>query len=194
MTMIQGGRVGKRHKLVLERLAAAHDEQDLVRLERRDDFDDLEGYVVDLGERWFTFAVLDPAIVLDGHAFLRIQDLDRVRGRHNADMVRQALTHREQWPPAPPPVQVDLTDSRRLLESLSTQPVVTIHPEDDNPDVCFIGAPSGLGDRSLRLLEVTPRGVWNARPTKHRIDAITRVEIGGQYEQALSVVAGARAE
>lgn len=70
------------------------------------------------------------------------------------------------------------------------QTAITIHPEDDDPDVCFVGAPVALGDRSLRLLEVTPRAVWNSRPTKHRVEDITRVDVGGRYEQALLSVAG----
>lgn len=87
-------------------------------------------------------------------------------------------------------MQLDLDNARGLLTSLMAQPVITIHPEQDEPDICFIGAPAGLGDRSLRLLEVTTRGVWNSRPTKHRVDDITRIEIGGRYERALLSVAG----
>lgn len=182
--------MSKRGRRVRDRLTAVRDGQDLVLLERRGHLDQVEGYVVEVGEKWLTVAVLDASIVLNGHAFLRIDDVKRVRGRNNADMVRQALTHRRQWPPAPPRTSVDLDDTRALLESLAEEPLVTIMPEGDDPDVCYIGAPVRLGARSYRLLEVTPRGVWSTKATKHRIDAISRVEIGGQYEQALLLVAG----
>ena len=39
-----------------------------------------------------------------------------------------------------------------------------------------------------------PRGVWNSRTTKHRVEDITRVEAGGRYEQALLSVAGPAAD
>lgn len=105
-------------------------------------------------------------------------------------MVQGALTLREMWPPAPPVTGVDLDTVDALLTSLMGQPLVTIHPEHDDPDVCFIGAPVDLANGKLRLLEVTPRAVWTKRPTKHRLDDITRVDIGGRYEQALLGVAG----
>jgi hypothetical protein len=182
--------VGKRQDKVRECLRRAQDELALVRIDRGEDVDRMDGYVVAVGAEWLLLAVLDDAIVLDGHAALRVEDVRRVRSRSTSDMVQQALTVREHWPPTPPAVQVDLDSTRGLLTSLMTQPLVTVHPENEDADICFVGAPAGLGDRSLRLLEVTPRAVWNSRPTKYRLDDITRVEIGGRYEQALLSVAG----
>lgn len=182
--------MGKRQEKVLERLRRAQDELALVRIDRGSDLDLIEGYVVAVGAEWLLLAVLDGAIVLDGHTALRLQDVRAVRQRSSGDMAQQALTLREQWPPTLPAVQLDLDSARGLLTSLLAQPVITVHPELDDPDVCFVGAPAELGDRSLRLLEVTPRGVWNSRPTKHRVEDITRVDIGGRYEQALLSVAG----
>jgi len=161
-----------------------------VRIVRHDDVDLVDGYVVAIGARWLLLAVLDGAIVLDGHTALRLEDVRRVTRLSNGDMAQQALALREQWPSAPPVARLELDDARGLLTSLERQPVVTVHPENDDPDTCFVGAPAGLSGRALRLLEVTPRGVWSSRPTKHRVDGITRVDIGGRYEQALLSVAG----
>lgn len=182
--------MGKRRNKVLERLHLAQEELALVRVDRGDEFDLLDGYVVAVGSEWVLLAVLDDAIVLDGHTALRLADVRRIGRRSNDDMVQQALSVREQWPPAPPGVTIDLDSIRGLLTTLMEQPVITVHPELDDPTVCFIGAPAGLGDRSLRLVEVDSRGVWNNRSTKHRIADITRIDIGGRYEQALLSVAG----
>ena len=182
--------MGKRQDKVLERLRSAQEELALVRLDRGDDLDLLDGYVVAVGTEWVLLAVLDDAIVLDGHTALRLADVRRVGRRSNGDMVQQALTLREQWPPAPPAEALDLDSARGLLTSLMEQPAITVHPELDDPTVCFVGAPAGLGDRSLRLVEVSPRGVWDSGSTKYRVDDITRVDIGGRYEQALLSVAG----
>lgn len=182
--------MGKRQVEVGERLQRAKDELALVRIDRGRDVDSVEGYVVGVGVRWLLLAFLDDAIVLDGHTALRLQDVRRVRFRTNGGMAQQALTLRGQWPPALPAEPIDLDDDRGLFTSLLTQPFLNVQPENDNPDVCYIGAPEGLGDRSLRLLEITPRGVWGTRTTKYRVQDITRVEIGGRYEQALLSVAG----
>jgi len=182
--------VGKRRQKVLDDLRRAQDERALVRLDRGKDVDRVDGYVVSVGAEWVLLAYLDGAIVFDGHTALRVEDVRHVRHLPNADMVRQALTLRGQWPPAPPPEALDLDDVRGLLTSLAAQPLVAVHLEHDDPDSCWIGAPAGLGDRSLRLLEIMPSAVWNTRPTKHRVERITRVGIGGRYEDALLSVAG----
>lgn len=184
--------MGKKRERALERLEAAREERLLVNIERGFDVDEMEGYVLDIGPSWVLLAILDPDIVLDGYAFLRLEDVRRVRGRNTADMVERALTYREQWPPARPAVPYDLSGTAPLLESLQELPLVTIHPEDNDPTVAFVGALAGLSDRFVRLHEVTPRGVWNGTPTKHRLNAITPVEIGGRYEEALLSVAGER--
>lgn len=180
----------KRQAKVRERLGRAQDELALVRIDRGSDVDSIDGYVVSVGAEWLLLAVLDHAIVLDGHTALRLEDVRRVRSRSSGDMAQQALDLREQWPPGPPAVQVDLDSTWAMLTSLMTQPLVTVHPENEDADICFVGVPVGLGDRSLRLLEVTPRAVWASRPTKFRLDDITRIDIGGRYEQALLSVAG----
>ena len=183
--------MGKRRARTLEQLTAARDGADLVRIERRD-ADDLEGYVVAVGREWVLLALLEYTIVLEEHAAVRISDVRQVRRRSRGDMVRRALELRQQWPPAAPEHQMELDDLRSLLTSLVDEPLVTIYPEHDETDTSFVGAPVGVGTRSLRLLEVSPRGVWGSKPTKHRLDTITRVEFGGRHEQALLSVAGLR--
>jgi hypothetical protein len=185
--------MGKRSEQVRERIRRAQDELALVRV-ARGDLDVIDGYVVAAGAEWLLLAVLDDAIVLDGHAALRLKDVRRIGRRGNGEMAQQALTLRGQWPPMPPAVPVDLDSVDGLLTSLMAQPVITVHPEHDDPDVCFVGAPVGLENDVLRLLELTPRAVWTRRPTKHRVDDITRVDVGGRYEDALLSVAGPPAD
>ena len=42
----------------------------------------------------------------------------------------------------------------------------------------------------LRFLEIDPDAVWEQKPTKINLSDITRVDFGGQYEEALHLVGG----
>jgi len=159
---------------------------ELVRVHRRKHLDCYDGYVLAVGKRWLLLANLDGAIVLDGYTALRRRDVKSVRRKCTADFVRTALTLRGQWPPAPPATQVDLEGTRSLLASLRGQwPLVTVHPELEDPDVCFIGDLQHVGRKWMRLREITPQATWTEPPSEFRIDRITRVDMGGRYEQAL---------
>lgn len=180
----------KRKEKVRARLLAAQTDLALVRIDRGGVLDVIDGYVLGVGVEWLLLAVLDHGIVLDGHTCLRVRDVKHVGRRHVGDMVQQALALRGQWPPTLPTAALDLDDASGLLSSLTGEPLVTVHAEHDDATICFIGAPVGLGERSLRLLEITPRAVWHDRPTKHRVEDLTRVDVGGRYEEALLNVAG----
>ena len=160
----------------------------LVRVRRRKHLEPREGYVLAVGERWLLLADLDPAILLDGFTALRVRDVKTVERPQNAAFVSAALALRSQWPPAAPPTPIALGDTRALLTSLRGRwPLVTVHPEIDDPDVCFVGEVQRVGRKTLRLREITPRATWED-PRGLRLSHITRVDVGGRYEQALMQV------
>ncbi len=66
---------------------------------------------------------------------------------------------------------------------------MTVHPELDDPDVCFIGKVQHLSRKMLHLREITPRATWSDSRGKFQMGRITRVDVGGNYEQALVQVA-----
>ena len=69
-------------------------------------------------------------------------------------------------------------------------PLVAIHTEEEDPEVCFIGRVLGVTQRRLRLVEINTDATWESEPTEYRLDAITRVDFGGGYEDALHIVGG----
>ncbi|MFN8075828.1 MAG: hypothetical protein U0Q15_10465 [Kineosporiaceae bacterium] len=178
----------KRRDAVVERLRRAEDEQVLVTVDPGREADDIDGYVVGVGEVWFVLALLDDRIVLDGWAALRIADVRAVHLRRQGEWMRPALRQRGQWPPAAPTTVPELDTPRGPVESWRHEPLVTVH--DEQPDRCYIGVARGLDERFLRLQEVTPRAAWTDRLTKYPVDEITRIDIGGRYEEALLISAG----
>jgi hypothetical protein len=77
-----------------------------------------------------------------------------------------------------------------LLRSASFAfPLVTIHRESADPDVCHIGRVVSVTDKALTLHEVTPGATWDDGMSVYKLREITRVDVGGGYEEALARVA-----
>jgi hypothetical protein len=173
-------------------LDKAAQEQALVRVSRSiRRSDKLDGFVVGLGQAWVLLAVLDHSIYLNGYAALRLGDVSRVALRGGPDsFVGRALAARGEWPPVS--VDVDLGSVAELVRTAAeVATLVTLHIEEDDPTVCFIGRPVRFTSRSVRLLEITPQAEWEDRPNKWAFADVTRVDFGGRYEEALALIGGA---
>jgi hypothetical protein len=173
-------------------LETAVREQTLVRVSRTIRRNDkLDGFVVGIGQAWVLLAVLDANIYLNGYAALRLGDVSKVKRRGGPDtFVGRALAARGEWPPVA--ADVDLDSVADLVRTASdVAPLVTLHVEEDDPDVCFIGRPLRFTSRSVHLLEITPQADWHDHPTKWAFADVTRVDFGGRYEEALALIGGA---
>jgi hypothetical protein len=173
-------------------LEVAAREQALVRITRSiRGSDELDGFVVGLGQEWALLAVLDDTIHLNGYAGLRLGDVSEVVQRGGPDtFVGRALAARGEWPPVG--VEVDLDGVAALVRTASDKaPLVSLHIEEDDPTVCFIGRPVRFTSRSVHLLEITPEAEWKGLTSTWALADVTRVEFGGRYEEALALVGGA---
>ena len=79
---------------------------------------------------------------------------------------------------------------RNLLLSANKHfPLVTIHLEEVDPDVCYIGKVSGVDKEFVKLMCITPDGEWEEEESFYYLKDITRIDFGGAYEDALDLVA-----
>ena len=53
-----------------------------------------------------------------------------------------------------------------------------------------IGRVVSIVSGKLSLLEIEPGAVWEETPTRYSLEEITRVDFGGDYEDALYLVGG----
>jgi hypothetical protein len=103
--------------------------------------------------------------------------------------VESALRKRRARRPRKPKVSV--RGLRELLLSAGKGfPLVTIHGEKVDASVCQIGRVIGVTNGRTSILEIGPGASWNEAPTEYALEQITRVDFGGDYEDALHIVGG----
>ena len=89
----------------------------------------------------------------------------------------------------------DLASWRSLVAGVARRfPLVTLHTELTDPDVCHIGRPARLTSRAATLVTIGPDAVWDEiDPVTLPWADVTEVDFGGPYEEALALVAGSMA-
>ena len=151
----------------------------------------VNGYVLDAGPRFFLIAYLDEYIRLNGFQCFRVADVRRLQvPPKDAGFYEAALSKRNQRRPPRPPVNLSSIEPL-LLSAGRAFPLVTIHRELADPDVCHIGRVIDAAKGRVSLLEIGSDAVWDRKPTQYRLSEITRVDFGGAYEEALALVGGA---
>lgn len=174
---------------ILDLLRAAAAERRLVRIYRSVDDTAERGHVLAVGEAFVAIAVVDDRQRYDGVQCFRLQDIRLVETDPYADFAEAALSARGEVRPELGEVSL-LSVSALLLTASAAHPLITVHPEAEDPDVCFIGKVLSLEGGLLWLREIGPDALWDDEPEAHRISEITRVDFGGDYEQALALIGG----
>ena len=172
------------------KFASALRDKCLVRFGRPFDAGWVRGFVLDVGPQWFLLAVVGESVTLNGFQCSRLSDVRNLEVPDPyARFAEVALKKRRQRLPKKP--RVSVADTADLLLTASRLfPLVTIHREHVNSDVCQIGRIVGLDNGAISLLEINPDATWETKPVQYRLDEITRIDFGGGYEDALHLVGG----
>ena len=161
----------------------------LIRFSRRFESSRVCGYVLDVGPRFFLLAVVQDRIWFDGFECLRIADVEHLEPDRYAGFVEAALRKRKERKPGKPRVKLDRLEDCLRSAGLAF-PLVTIHREEVDCEVCQIGRVIRVERGRVLLLEIRPDATWEEQPTRYRLNEITRIDFGGDYEEALDLVAG----
>jgi len=170
-------------------LKAAASSRKLVRLTRRFEDSTIIGYVLAVGARFFLLALVNDRIRFDGFECFRIKDLLSIEADPYADFAEAALRKRGEKKPRKPKINLDSVEDL-LVTAGKTFPLITIHMEKSRPDVCYIGRVHELGTRKVALQCITPHAQWESTASKFPLAKITRLNFGGDYEEALYLVGG----
>jgi hypothetical protein len=163
-----------------------------VRFSRRFERSSIRGYVLDIGPRFFLLALVSDRIRFDGFECFRLNDVSNIRPDPYTKFVETALRRRAEYLPRRP--RVSMASIEELLLSANRAfPLVAIHRERVDPDVCSIGRVLGIDRGRVTLLEINPHAAWEKNPSEYSLREITRVNFGGDYEDALAIVGGSQA-
>ncbi len=161
----------------------------LLRFKRRFENTKIQGYVQAVGVRFFLLALVSDRIRFDGYECFRIGDIRTLQPHPYAAFIEAAIRKRKEKLGRPP--RIDVSDIGKLLSSAAKAfPLVTIHIEKIDPDVCFIGRVDGVRDGRLLMLDILPDASWDRATGEYHLADITRVGFGGAYEDALYLVGG----
>jgi hypothetical protein len=160
-----------------------------VRFSRRFEPSTIRGYVLDVGPEFFLLALVSDRIWFDGFEYFRIRDVKHVEPDPYARFAEVALKKRGER--RPKNQRVSLVNVKDILLSAGEHfPLVTIHREQVDPNVCWIGRVRRVNEGRVTLLEIGPDAVWDDSPREYKLSEITRVNFAGDYENALYLVGG----
>jgi len=119
------------------------------------------GFLVGLGDTFFGLHIISEAVRLDGYVCLRPEDINEYQApHHKSDFYFNALNIRNMHPLIPE--GVDFRNAETILKTAGAHfPLVTIHTEIVDPEVCYIGKVISIENGILRLHEIDSDAVWN---------------------------------
>jgi hypothetical protein len=171
-------------------LATALRDKLLVKFTRAFEEGWVQGYVLDIGPRFFLMAIVSDGIWFNGFSTFRLSDVRELEVPYKyATFVEAALRKRGERTPKKP--DVSLASLEELLLSAGRAfALVTINREQVDPDGVDIGRIVGLAKGRVTLLSINPDASWEKEPNIYRLAEITRVDFGGDYEEALQLIGG----
>jgi hypothetical protein len=163
----------------------------LKRIGRESSSDDIDGFVLGVGDLWILIATLSESIYIDGFAVLPRTDIVEVEDRiDEMRFVQRALALQRSWPPPRPAIPLDLDDTAAMLKAIAaTAPVITVFTERIDDDVCFVGVPRNITADSVMLREIRYDATWGVQPSTWSFADITRIEFADRYSGIIYAVA-----
>jgi len=148
----------------------------------------VHGYVLAIGPQFFLLALVSDGLRPNGFQCYRSSDVrklqvpDKFARFHEAVLKKRGI----RFPRKP---RVDVKSLAKLLLSANRAfPLVTIHRENADGSACWIGRVVDLSNGRLTLLEIGPDASWDDRLNSYRLSEITRIDFGGDYENALYLI------
>ena len=146
--------------------------------------------MLDVGPSFFVVAVVDGRIRFDGFQCFRRRDVRKLQVPAKYAAFAESVL-RKRSAPIPKKPAVDVSSLSLLLSTANRAfQLVTLHREEFDAGICHIGTVTDLTEDRVSLLEIGPDASWDEKPETYRLKEITRVDFGGDYEDALHLIGG----
>jgi len=147
-----------------------------------------DGRVLAVGAKLVLLAVVQDGFRPSGVVWLRLEDLSAMDlpSPRNATATRVLALRGERLTKRG---TLDATSFATAIARASKRfGLVTVHSEQSDPGVCYVGEPVSIDARTVVLRTVDPDANWDDEPMRIALRTITRVDAGGEYETALGLL------
>ncbi len=152
-----------------------------------------DGFVVSANEEMVLLQLVDENVHLNGYQILFLEDIsDFAHPAPFNNFQKQVLAIRGEEVSDP---EVDLDDLAVLLLDISEEfGLITLHREEVEADSCEIGRVLRADAVTYELEEIGSDARWFDDTSEYDLYDITRIEFGGDYEDALLIANEAMGE
>ncbi len=180
-----------KHEKVVGRMRDALETQrQVILLARHDPEFRIDGFVVQLGEKWVLIARTRDGGHLNGHSLVRIRSLVRVYGGRSFEAVFARTL--PDWPPQPleHADTLDLDTTKGMLQTAVPADTVVGLEFSHRPGAINIGRITEIESRRVVMQEIDPAAQWSEETSTWRTSRIVALTMGDDYQRALASVAG----
>jgi hypothetical protein len=148
----------------------------------------LFGFALDWTDDLTLLHALDmDTMELNGYSVIRNADVRKWRPRGPKTFPQRAAKLKGIEPVFP--AGVSLASWREVLETAGALfPLLALHREKINSRTCHIGRVRSLTEKVVSLKEIDADALWR-ETRRYRFRDLTKVDFGGGYEEALTIVA-----
>ena len=150
-----------------------------------DNYDESDyGFIVDFNDDYLLIEKFDDECNYDGLTIILRHNISRVRWSGNdiesvAKLIDTSKRQAEK-------INIDLTSIQTILETVNKNfNHLTVHIQDIDKSVCFIGQIHEMDENSIVIYEFGTKSSLDRKFILLGLDDITRIDAGGQYENNL---------
>lgn len=148
----------------------------------------LRGFIVDFSEELLLLHQLDvDTFSLNGYTAVQIRDVKRYGEATRGNWYYKAASHFGVTPAHPERIELDSLSA--LVRSVAQRhPLITLHPERKNPDICYVGHLSSIELKRFSIHDLNSNCLWAGQRSLKFAD-ISRIDFADRYSQGLWVAA-----
>jgi|APEBP8051072266_1049373.scaffolds.fasta_scaffold08593_3 hypothetical protein len=143
------------------------------------------GFVIDFNGNYILIEKFDDDCHYDGLTIFLRHNISRIRWSGNdIESVLKLIDNSKRQSDK---LNIDLTSTRTILESMyKTFNHLTVHIQDIDKSICFIGQIHEIDDNSIVIHEFGTKSSLDRKFILLGLDDITRIDAGGKYENNLN--------